>query len=962
MEKIASWILSGSKFVPRNDEDQARALFLCAFSLYFFLLLGFMVPYLAYKDYHLMLGAVLVCMVTVISAPILIRNGGSSNTAATLLFGSIYLINTVNAFFFGGELEVNLTVWYFIFILGISLFFGKETGLYALMLVMTTASVLVTLDANGISFIHPILDTTRQSYINIPFKLLVGFLFLRYMVNHFLEIHQSASQKLFKSQQLYNLIADNYPNGAISVVDKNFKISYIKGRALEEMGAVPSDFIGKTPFEIRPEAEAKIENAAYAKAFAGKHNDFELDYKGQTYSFICEPLVGDKGAIDQILVVSQNITKIRLAQEELQAAKASLEAIINNSRHLIFSIDRNLTVKVSNQNGRVQGEVKGYEYLVSGINLRNLPIPPELLEGWQERYKRAFSGEAFTEEFEQGGHDWEVSLNPISEYGRVTGAAVFVRDIDQRKQEERELREAKQKAENAAQAKADFLSTMSHEIRTPLNAVIGLTHLLLHEEPQEHQLENLRTLKFSAENLLSLINDILDFSKIESGKVSFEEADFSLQDHLKGIYSSMAYKAREKGIGFNLLLDSQMPPHLSGDPARLAQVLNNLIGNAIKFTQKGEVTVRVSIAETANDRIKLDFSVADTGIGIPANKMDSIFDSFTQAETNTTRRFGGTGLGLAITRKLLHLQGSEITVESTEGQGTVFGFSLWFGRASNRLPVYGYASHLPTEPFLNGLSVLVAEDNEINRLIIKKFLVKWGLQPQFAENGVEALALLSNKTFDMVLMDLQMPVMDGFEATRQIRLLPGELANIPIIGLTADSNVDIRAITREAGMNDVITKPFNPNEVFAILVRNTSARKMEKNKPDEGYKALKPEWLLDKLLELNDGDETYTALQCKQLQTRLQALIIQLNESGSSTVHLNQGVEIEIRKLKDVLTLFGLQEAADDLLVLQDSLPNNGKVEKEVIEGLLRGLKVDKELVKNNVIITGYPKFGKVQG
>jgi signal transduction histidine kinase/CheY-like chemotaxis protein len=377
------------------------------------------------------------------------------------------------------------------------------------------------------------------------------------------------------------------------------------------------------------------------------------------------------------------------------------------------------------------------------------------------------------------------------------------------------LKQTKEVAEKAAQAKSDFLSTMSHEIRTPMNAVIGFTNLLQELSPTPEQAEYLKLLKFSAENLLVLINDILDFNKIEAGKIEFEEADYNLKDLINNIRLSLSQNANEKNIKVEFFFDNNLPPMVKGDSTRFGQILTNLINNAIKFTHEGSVTIRASLNSRLADRTVIDFEVADTGIGIEEEKLEHIFESFTQAAADTTRKFGGTGLGLAITRKLLEMMGSEINVKSEFGKGSVFYFTL-----SMKNSVQHTISETNNQPgikqkSLSGLKILIADDNHINIIMIKQFMKAWDIECDTAKNGVIALELVKVNHYQLVLMDLEMPEMDGYQCTAEIRRLPGDFfKNLPIIALTASSIPDIKDKAYIAGMNDFVNKPFNPNELY----------------------------------------------------------------------------------------------------------------------------------------------------
>jgi len=371
------------------------------------------------------------------------------------------------------------------------------------------------------------------------------------------------------------------------------------------------------------------------------------------------------------------------------------------------------------------------------------------------------------------------------------------------------LRKAKESAETASKAKTDFLSTISHEIRTPLNAVVGISHFLMSENPRSDQKESLESLQFSAEHLTALINDILDYNKLESGSIEFEYTEVHLEDLAKKITKVHGAVAKEKGVRLITEFDENIHELVLADSTRIYQVFNNLISNALKFTSKGYVKLIASLVEDTGKTQVLRFEVIDTGIGIPKEKQGLIFERFTQAGSSTTREYGGTGLGLAIIKRILNMVDAEIYVDSEVGKGTRFWFELGFIKAE--LPKVDKLTQQETESrVIEGKCVLLVEDNQMNIMVAEKFLRKWKIEVEIAYNGAEAVAKAEHNVYDLVLMDLQMPVMDGYKATRLIREFDKDT---PIIALTASALLKVRQDVLAAGMNDYITKPFDPAEL-----------------------------------------------------------------------------------------------------------------------------------------------------
>lgn len=394
------------------------------------------------------------------------------------------------------------------------------------------------------------------------------------------------------------------------------------------------------------------------------------------------------------------------------------------------------------------------------------------------------------------------------------------KQIAVRKIAEKEMLKAKEEAEVANLSKSEFLSVMSHEIRTPLHVIIGMGHLLIKDNPRPEQIQNLKVLRTASDNLLVLINDILDFSKIEAGKIELEEIDFNLKNLVTDIKLANAVKAHERSNDIKLMLDSDLPDVVKGDTVRLGQILTNLVSNAIKFTKNGVIKIEINLDKNyENDEVGICFSVSDTGVGIAPQNLDKIFHSFTQASSTITRQYGGTGLGLAITRKLLKLMDSEIQVKSEEGKGSTFYFVVRFKKSVEVI----VEKDITTDSLFDlcGCRVLLVEDTTFNVLYATQLLHRWNAVVDVADNGLMAIEKVQANQYDLVLMDLQMPVMDGFTATRQIRDFN---TTVPIIALTASATTNVTDRCKESGMNDYITKPFNPDDFYQRLKKHSTEK------------------------------------------------------------------------------------------------------------------------------------------
>jgi PAS domain S-box-containing protein len=397
----------------------------------------------------------------------------------------------------------------------------------------------------------------------------------------------------------------------------------------------------------------------------------------------------------------------------------------------------------------------------------------------------------------------------------LTRTTVF--NATDRKKYERELLRARQRAEQADKVKADFISMMSHEIRTPLTAIMGVGDLLTITDLSPKQQKLVGVLRSSSENLLNLVNQILDFSKIEAGMMSLEEKSFDLRQRINEIVSSLRVKADEKGLALNSYIDERVPAVLLGDPVKIGQVLTNLLGNAIKFTAQGSVTVTLRVRELLPDTVLIHFRVSDTGIGISPDRLPHIFDAFTQASYDIGLKYGGTGLGLSISKRLVELYGSQLAVESELGRGTTFFFDLRLKTVAGERAAEDNAADPPA---LRGLKVLIADDNEINVLVLTGFLEKWGIESDVVTNGRQAVERVQEREYDVVLMDLWMPELDGYAATRRIRSLPDErFKRLPIFAVSASTRMGHQHELDSAGFTEFVGKPVSPDILFAKLAR-----------------------------------------------------------------------------------------------------------------------------------------------
>ncbi len=664
--------------------------------------------------------------------------------------------------------------------------------------------------------------------------------------------HETQTEKLRALQTLAALAKGTAD--VMFIKDLQGRYLLFNRAACEQLGKTEEEVLGKKCSDLLPPEEAALLEADDCVVMTNKcivtREQCLTTVNGLSiFQIILGPLLDAEGELNGVFGVARDISESKRASESLRmlsmAVEQSPESIV------MTDIDARL-VYVNEAFVRNTGYSRDEALGKNPRILQSGRTPPETFEAmWTDLTQgKTWKGILFNRRKDGSDYVEFVIVTPIHEAdGRVTHYVAVKEDITEKQRLGKELDqhrhhledlvasrtvqlvEARQQADIANRAKSAFLANMSHEIRTPMNAIVGLTHILRQGRPTPEQTDKLEKIDVAAAHLLAIINDILDLSKIEAGKLNLEQTDFSLASVLDHTRSLISEQARAKGLAINIEADG-VPQWLRGDPTRLRQAFLNFASNAVKFTERGSITLRALLLEEHGEQVLIRFEVADTGIGIAADDLSVLFQPFAQADVTTTRNYGGTGLGLAITRRLIEMMGGETGVTSEVGRGSIFWFSVRLERSHGVLHVEpdAAASADSAEDELRqhhgGSHILVVEDNEINREVALELIHSVGINADHAADGLEAVAMASANRYDLILMDMQMPRMNGLDATRAIRALPSGVAT-PILAMTANALNEDRTACLEAGMNDFVSKPVDPPHFYAMLLKWLSRTALE---------------------------------------------------------------------------------------------------------------------------------------
>ncbi len=626
-------------------------------------------------------------------------------------------------------------------------------------------------------------------------------------------------------------------------------------------------------------------------------------------------------------------------EKALQESEKKLDTIISKSPIILFEIDKHGVFTMFKGKGIEQLKVNPSDIIGMSFQetYRVLPIDIRSL-------RNVIQGKELTTSIQVNNRHLEITCIPQrDENFEPNGMIGIATDITELKKNEIELKSNLNIAQETQKVKEQFLANMSHEIRTPIHGIMSLTNLMLKTKIDADQLTYLNAVKKSADNLLVIINDILDLSKIEAQKMTFESTIFSASEMVETTYELFRAKANEKNITITKDIDDCLPEYVKGDPTRLSQIINNLVNNAIKFTHNGGVQIGVKLVDTNNRCSMISFSVKDSGIGIPQNKLATIFDMFTQAGDDITRKYGGTGLGLSIAKKLVDLQGGIIKVDSIIDEGTTFTFSLPFDHPDPiELEAHHSVSEAPESKIDTELRILIVEDNDINRLVINKIMKDWGVKLDNAVNGLDAINKMKVNTYDIILLDIEMPEMNGYQCIREIRTaLPEPKNTVSVMAMTAHANKKERDKCIGLGMDDYISKPFDPLDLKQKIVAlskksigGTCEISPEQDLAPAVCEAKQKLTNLNYLRELSDNNESFFKDFITLFLTNTPETLADLQK------HLDaknwEGVRQAAHKMKPSLNYLGLKDGQKLAATIEENALK--KIQLEEIEELTKSL------------------------
>jgi len=682
---------------------------------------------------------------------------------------------------------------------------------------------------------------------------------------------------LRESELRYRLIVDS-ANDIIYTTSPRGDFTYVNPKGEMLSGYTTEELIGKNYIElVHPDDRMRVVDhykyQIFTRVFT-TYCEFRMVTKNGEILWVGQnvQLDLDGGELVGLHAVARDIKELKEANEKLERSRLLFQTVLETVADGILLLDSTNRIMLINEEIRRIWDYSKDALIREDFRMlfKEAMFDSSHWDGDVDAMYRDILGRTIElTGIKRDGTTFPVEINVSKmDFNNEIFFTVAVQDITQNKQRLFDLEKARNLAEQSMKAKEQFLAHISHEIRTPLNAVHGFTHLLLELNPTPEQTQFLKAIKYSTDNLLVIINDILDFSKIEANKLELFIDDFSIQESVKHVIESVRYSAEEKGIKLVTEFADEVPYWVRGDQVRIGQILLNLVSNALKFTESGEIKASLKLLSETEDHFTLEIAISDTGIGIPEQHLGKIFESFEQVKNRDTRAKVGTGLGLAIVKSLVEIQQGTISVKTKEGEGSIFTVTLPFGKSERDELILGsdlFEQQTETLKDLNGLRVLVVEDNEMNQLVATNILRLWKCYYKVAENGKKAIELFEKEDFDIILMDLSMPVMDGFEAAKKIRLnFPDNKKDIPIIAFTASAMVESREKVFSGGMNDYITKPVKPFELqqkisnlTSVIVTTEVAPKGEEGEtPTQETEANKFRYIkLDYLNELTGGDE-----------------------------------------------------------------------------------------------------------